>query len=70
MIESKDKLLFGITKIIAENDSIAEGFGYRIKFTEELWQKELDLSSKVGWIDVAKEIIQLLKDKDRLKDRA
>jgi hypothetical protein len=60
---NENGLLFKITKIIAESDSIAEGYRYCMEFTQEDWERELNNES-CGWIDVAREILNIIKEEN------
>lgn len=67
-----EELVFQVTKLIAESDSIAEGYGYCQVFTMddyktekgeavEEFMGEMRKVSPVGWRDLAVKIIQLVQ---------
>jgi hypothetical protein len=67
-----EQLIFQVTKLIAESDSICEGYSYCEEFTERLYEIEKGGATQefmgemreiepVGWRDLAIEIIQLVE---------
>lgn len=76
MIPEEHKKLFAVAKIIAESDSIGEGYGYCDEFTEEMFMDVIDkkvyediyqssqAETNVEYIEVAKRILNIVESGD------
>lgn len=58
-MEYNKEQLFKICKILAENDSVAEGYNYCAEYKRERFEEEFE-KEDYGYITVAKEIIGAL----------
>lgn len=62
MVMTYKEKLFQVAKIIAENDSIAEGYSYHETYSEV--EFESDFETNLNYAPVAKTILDLLEIKE------
>ena len=57
-MEGKDLVTYKIAKIIAESDSISEGYAYCPKYTKAMYKKEIKDGGDT-YVEVAKQILKV-----------
>jgi len=69
-IDKKDELIYQITKVIAESDSIGEGYSYCKEYTKEMFVLDKknfnEKSYGNSYFDVGKQIMKIVEEKRRM----
>ena len=59
----KMELLFKVTKLLAENNLVYEGYSYCTDYDKEQFEKDFKDTDKDSWLDIAIDIINLIEGK-------
>lgn len=62
--ENYNNIHYKIAKIIAESDSIGEGYGYCSNYTLKDFNEDITSKYGLGYASVAKEILDIIKNEN------